>query len=389
MRRNWKRFAACAMTAVMLSGFSACSAGSSENSSVVSKSSASSVSEGASSSSTTDEISSDVSSKSQETESESTTETSEKRELMGSTEATDVNVGLIMGPPSMGLGWFLNEAKNGNTYNNYTMTVDGIDYSALAASLNENTYQIITCPSNVAAILYNNEDLQCDVKVISINNTGLLYVVTTDPSIQSLEDLKGRTVYSIGEGGPPEYTFEYLMDKSGLSDDVNLSFRSTPFEVVNLLQDEENSIALLPQPFVEVAKLLVENLNVPIDITAEWDKWNTDSKAESITTVSVVRTDFLEQHEQAVMEYLKLAKQSTDYTLSHVEEAAAWTEEFETFMNPEVAVDAIPQCNICTLTGEEMKEKLSGFIDIMYNFNPDAVGGKIPDDDFYYIPLEE
>ncbi len=377
------------MTAVMLAGFSACSAGSSESSSAVSESTASSVSEAGSSSSTADEISSEVSSISQETEQESAAETSEKRELMGSTEATDVNVGLIMGPPSMGLGWFLNEAKNGNTYNNYTMTVDGIDYSSLAASLNENTYQIITCPSNVAAILYNNEDLQCDVKVISINNTGLLYVVTTDPSIQSLEDLKGRTVYSIGEGGPPEYTFEYLMDKSGLADDVNLSFRSTPFEVVNLLQDEENSIALLPQPFVEVAKLLVENLNVPIDITAQWDKWNTDSKAESITTVSVVRTDFLEQHEQAVMEYLKLTKQSTDYTLSHVEEAAAWTEEFETFMNPEVAVDAIPQCNICTLTGEEMKEKLSGFIDIMYNFNPDAVGGKIPDDDFYYIPLEE
>jgi NitT/TauT family transport system substrate-binding protein len=255
--------------------------------------------------------------------------------------------------------------------------------------MNDNTYQIITCPSNVAAILYNNKDLQSSVKVISINNTGLLYIVTTDPSIQSLEDLRGRTVYSIGEGGPPEYTFEYLMEKTGMSSDVNLSFRSTPFEVVNLLQDEANSIALLPQPFVEVAKLLVENLNVPIDITAQWDAWNTDSKAESITTVSIVRTDFLEEHEQAVVEYLKLAKQSTDYTLSHVEEAAAWTEEFETFLNPEVAVDAIPQCNICTLTGEKMKEKLGGFIDIMYNFNPDAVGGAIPDDDFYYIPPEE
>ncbi len=390
MRKIWKGFTACLLAGAMMAGLSACSSGSANSAFQANSSSAASKVESESvstSSESTEEASKETSTASAETE--STSETSQEREIMGSTEATDVNVGLIMGPPSMGLGWFINEAKNGNTYNNFNMTVDGIDYSALSAELNENTYQIITCPSNVAAILYNNEDLQCDVKVISINNTGLLYIVTTDPSIQSLEDLKGRTVYSIGEGGPPEYTFEYLMEKTGMSGDVNLSFRSTPFEVVNLLQDEENSIALLPQPFVEVAKLLVENLNVPIDITDEWDKCNTDSNAESITTVSIVRKDFLEEHEQAVIEYLKMAKQSTDYTLEHVDEAAAWTEEFETFLNPEVAVDAIPQCNICTITGEEMKEKLSGFIDIMYNFNPDAVGGSIPDDDFYYIPPEE
>ncbi len=390
MRKIWKGFTACLLAGAMMAGLSACSSGSANSASQASSSSAASKVESESvstSSESTEEASKETNTAS--AEAESTSETSQEREIMGSTEATDVNVGLIMGPPSMGLGWFINEAKNGNTYNNFNMTVDGIDYSALSAELNENTYQIITCPSNVAAILYNNEDLQCDVKVISINNTGLLYIVTTDPSIQSLEDLKGRTVYSIGEGGPPEYTFEYLMEKTGMSEDVNLSFRSTPFEVVNLLQDEENSIALLPQPFVEVAKLLVENLNVPIDITDEWDKCNTDSNAESITTVSIVRKDFLEEHEQAVIEYLKMAKQSTDYTLEHVDEAAAWTEEFETFLNPEVAVDAIPQCNICTITGEEMKEKLSGFIDIMYNFNSDAVGGSIPDDDFYYIPPEE
>ena len=393
MRKKWKCIAAAALAASMLIGLTACGPGSSledgpgSTAGSTVESALESVPEDTGEEKGLAAEAGEADSKAASADKEDND--SENRELMGSPDAVDVNVGLIMGPPSMGLGWFINEARNGNTYNNFNMTVDGIDYSALSAELNENTYQIITCPSNVAAILYNNEDLQCGVKVISINNTGLLYIVTTDTSVQSLEDLKGRTVYSIGEGGPPEYTFEYLMDKSGLVNEVNLSFRSTPFEVVNLLQDEENSIALLPQPFVEVAKLLVTNLNVPIDITEEWDKWNADSKAESITTVSVVRTDFLEKHEQAVVEYLKMTKQSTDYTLEHVEEAAAWTEEFETFLNPEVAVDAIPQCNICTLTGKEMKEKLSGFIDIMYNFNPDAVGGTVPGDDFYYIPPED
>lgn len=235
-------------------------------------------------------------------------------------------------------------------------------------------------------ILYNNKDMKEQVKVISIGNLGLLYVMTTDPSINTMEDLKGRTLYSIGEGGPPEYTFGYLLKEYGLTEDVNFSFRATPFEVLNLLQEEPNSIALLPQPFVEVAKLLVPDPRVAINVTEAWDAMNTDSGAQSVTTVTVVRTKFLEEHEQAVKEYLDIAKQSTDYCLEHLDEAAQWTDDYETFLNPDIAKNAIPMCSIVTITGQEMKNILSGFLQIIYDSNPDAVGGKMPDDSFYYMP---
>ena len=315
-------------------------------------------------------------------------EPSDDISYMGSTDATEVNVGMIMGPPSMGMGWMIHENEEGNTYNDYNFEVGGVDYTALASKLNTGDYDIIHCPSNVGAILYNNKDLKEEVEVIDISNLGLLYILTTDDSIKSMDDLKGRTVYSIGEGGPPEYTFGYLLDQEGLSDDVNFSFRSTPFEVLNLLQDEEHSIALLPQPFVEVAKLLVPDLKVPIDITEEWDNLKLESGAESVTTITIVRKKFLEEHEQAVVEYLNLLKKSVAYSLSHVDEATEWTDTYETFLNPEVAADAIPYVNMCAITGQEMKEKLEGFLKIMYDYNPDAVGGSMPDDDFYYIPPE-
>lgn len=308
---------------------------------------------------------------------------------MGSSEAVDVNVGLIMGPPSMGLGYFISEAEAGNTYNHYNFEVTGVDYSAVAASLNQGDYDIATLPSNVAAILYNNKDMNEEVRVISIGNLGLLYILTADPGISTLDDLKGRTVYSIGEGGPPEYTFDFLLKEAGLTDHVNFSFRPTPFEVLNLLQEEKNSVALLPQPFVEVAKLLVPGLRVAIDVTEAWDGLNVESGAEAVTTVTVVRKAFLEEHEQAVVEYLDMAGKSTDYCLAHLDEAAAWTEKYETFLNPEIAKEAIPECSICTVTGAEMKNLLSGFLRIIYDFNPEAVGGKIPGDDFYYFPPEE
>ena len=307
----------------------------------------------------------------------------------GSDAAVDVNVGLIMGPPSMGLGYLMSEAEAGNTYNQFNFDIAGVDYTAVAASLNAGEYDIATLPSNVASIVYNNEDMNEDVKVISIGNLGLLYILTTDPSISTLEDLKGRTVYSIGEGGPPEYTFNYILEQANMKEDVNFSFRPTPFEVLNLLQEEENAVALLPQPFVEVAKLLVPDLRVAIDITETWDDVTKDEDVESVTTVTVVRKDFLEQHEQAVIEYLDMAKKSTDYVLENLDEAAAWTEKYETFLNPEIAKDAIPYSSIHTITGTEMKQILSGFLQIMYDFEPEAIGGKMPEDDFYYMPPEE
>lgn len=308
-------------------------------------------------------------------------------EYAGGTDACDVNVGLIMGPPSMGMGWFINEAKEGNTYNNFNFEVGGVDYTALASKFNTGDYDIIHCPSNVGAILYNNTDLKEEAVVADIGNLGLLYIMTTDPSVQSMQDLQGRNVYSIGEGGPPEYTMGYLLEQEGLTD-VNMSFKSTPFEVLNLLQDEENSIALLPQPFVEVAKLLVPGINTPIDITQEWDSLDLENGAESVTTITIVRKSFLEEHEEAVVEYLNMCKASVDYCLTNPKEAAAWTDEFETFLNGEVAEAAMPYVNICAITGNEMKDKLSGFLQIMYDYNPDAVGGAMPGDDFYYIPPE-
>lgn len=102
-------------------------------------------------------------------------------EYAGGTDACDVNVGLIMGPPSMGMGWFINEAKEGNTYNNFNFEVGGVDYTALASKFNTGDYDIIHCPSNVGAILYNNTDLKEEAVVADIGNLGLLYIMTTDP----------------------------------------------------------------------------------------------------------------------------------------------------------------------------------------------------------------
>lgn len=310
-----------------------------------------------------------------------------ERGLQGSTDPVGVRVGLILGPPSMGLSRFLQAADAGLTYNDFSFEVAGIDYAALAARFNQGDFDIVTLPSNLGAVLYNNDELRTEVRVISVNNLGVLYIVTADPSVSSLDDLRGRTVYSIGEGGTPEYTIATVLSGYGIADEVEMSYRPTPFEVLNLLQQEEGSIALLPQPFVELAKTMAEGLRTPIDITEEWARMpGNTTGSQAVTTHTIVNRRFLEEHEAAVVEYLQQAGASVDYTLDHIAETAALQEELGTFLNDEVAARAMPFCSMVNLTGTVMHDALSGFLAALHARNPDSIGGAMPGADFYYMP---
>lgn len=310
----------------------------------------------------------------------------EKRDLRGSAEACAVRVGLILGPPSMGLSQFLVAAQDKQTFNDYNFSLNGVDYVGLSAAFNQGDFDLCTLPSNIGPILFNNHELKNRYQVLSINNLGILYVMTTDPSIGSLSDLAGRTVYSYGEGGTPEYTIEALLRKTNMAKSFNLEFKSSPFEVLNLMQGEPNCVAILPQPFVSLSKIMVNPLYTPIDLTAEWDRAFKDSGSQAVTTTTIANRQFIEEHEQAVIEYLQMADQSVAWTLANMKTAAALQEELGTFLNNAVALDAMPQLNLVNLTGVAMRTAFSGFLEELYQANPASIGGQVPGDDFYYLP---
>ena len=49
-----------------------------------------------------------------------------------------------------------------------------------------------------------------------------------------------------------------------------------------------------------------------------------------------------------------------------------------------VAEKALPYCNIVCITGAELLEKLPGYLSVLYNADPAAVGGAMPDNSFYF-----
>lgn len=301
--------------------------------------------------------------------------------LMASAEET-VRVGGMKGPTTMGivsLGVPMVEKEEANVYEKIMVTAAD---ELMPMVINEEV-DIALVPANVASILYNKT--KGGVKVIDVNTLGVLYVVECGETISSIEDLKGKTVYLTGKGTSPDFVAQYLLDKHGLtSEDVKLEYKSEPAEVVSVLTEDENAVGLLPQPFVTVAGMQNENLRIALDLTAEWEAAQDDGSS-LVTGVTIVRTAYLEENEEAVKGFLADHAMSAAYTNEHTEEAAAMIAELEIVPKAPIAQKAIPYCNITCVDGEEMQAALSGYLQALYDLEPSSVGGAVPAEDFYYI----
>ena len=297
----------------------------------------------------------------------------------------DVNVMALKGPTAMGMVEFMNEADSGTiTDNNYHLNITAAT-DEVSAALAQGTTDIAAVPANLASVLYNNTE--GGVQVLAINTLGVLYIVESGDTVHSVEDLRGKTIYASGKGNTPEAALNYVLTQNGIdpSTDVTIEWKSEQAECLSALMAEENAIAMLPQPFVTTAQAQSESLRVALDLTEEWDALQADSETPStlVTGVVVARTAFAEEHPEVVSAFLDRYQESVDYVNSNVEEAAQLVGQYE-IVTAEVAQKALPECNIVFIEGAEMKEKLSGYLSVLFEQNPQSVGGALPDDAFYF-----
>lgn len=298
-----------------------------------------------------------------------------------------VRVGGLKGPTSMGIASLGVESSEYEAHNSYEKVMVTVA-DELTAELLSKKVDIALIPANVASVLYNKTE--GGIKVIDINTLGVLYVTETGQTVSSVEDLKGKTVYLTGKGTTPDFVLQYLLKMHGLTtEDVKLEYKSEPTEVVSVLTEEENAVGLLPQPFVTVAQMQNEKIRIALDLTKEWDALQEEDGSALVTGVTVVRTEFLEENEEAVAGFLEDHEHSTAYTNEHPEEAAALIEELGIVAKAPIAQKAIPMCNITYIDGEEMQDKLGGYLAALYEMEPKSVGGALPDEAFYYMAQEE
>ena len=290
---------------------------------------------------------------------------------------TPIKVGALKGPTAMGMAQMLDD-------NQYEFTISASP-DEIVPMIVQGQVDIAAVPANLAAVLYQKTQKQ--VNVLAVNTLGILYLVENGNSIQSVEDLKGKTIYASGKGSTPEYALNYILKENGMdpASDVTIEWKSEHSECVAALANDPSGIAMLPQPFVTTAQKKNPAIRVALDLTEEWDKTqeNKEEKSTLLTGVVIARTEFVKKHPEAVSDFLERYASSVDFVNADTDQAAKLVGQYE-IVTEEVAKKALPECNIVCVTGEEMQKQLSGYLKVLYDANAESIGGSLPEDEFYY-----
>lgn len=323
------------------------------------------------------------------TEQTTEAEVQTEADLQGDIQAdpTTVNIVALKGPTAMGMVYFMDQNEQGNTADNQYQFSIAAAVDEVTPMLVKGEVDIAAVPANLASVLYNNTEGQ--VQVMAINTLGVLYLLGNGEELTAVEELKGKTIYASGKGATPEYALNYILSANGIDPqtDVTIEWKSEHTECLSALLADEEAIAMLPQPFVTTAQMKNEKINVIMDLTREWEKLQENSEAPSalLTGVAVVRKEFAQSHPEAVAAFLGHYQQSVQFVNENITEAAELVGKYE-IVTKEVAEKALPYCNITYIDGTQMKEKLSGYLSVLFEQNPKAVGGTLPAADFYYLP---
>ncbi len=312
--------------------------------------------------------------------------------------ATDVRVYTLNGTTGFGMAKLMDDAAKGAfSTENYTFDVK-TDASEVLAALVSGDVDIAALPTNAASTVYNRT--QGGVKILAINTLGCLFLLNTgDTAVTSIADLSGKTVYCPAQN--PTFIFTYLCQQNGLEvitdgtpGEGQVLIDSTSYAAPASLRDAvaagKVELAVLPEPMVTIAVSKAQTatpavtVNIDLDLTAEWDKL--PGKAGTLVQgCVVVRTAFLEEHPEAVANFLTAYEASINYLNENPAEAAALVQTYGIFENAAVAEKAIPKCNVRYIDGGEMKEAVGTYLEILSEVNANSIGGQVPEDDFYHI----
>ena len=306
---------------------------------------------------------------------------SEEEEAAAPLSVTEpLRIAGLKGPTTMGLVNLLSMEQAGTAAMDYDLQLYGAA-DEIVPLLIKGELDMAAIPANLAATLYQKTN--GGIQAVAVNTLGVLYVVEQGDTVHSMADLKGRTILSTGKGTTPEYVLRYLLTANGLDPDkdVDIQYYSEATEVTAQMASTQDAIAVLPQPYVTAAGLKDDTLRVALDLTAEWDKV---ADTQLITGVTVVRKAYAEEHPDVVAAFLADYAQSVNAANTDLDGTAALCEEQGVVAKAAIAKKALPNCNIVCLTGEELKADAAGYLQVLYDADPAAVGGALPGEDFYW-----
>lgn len=287
---------------------------------------------------------------------------------------TEIRIAALKGPTGMGMV----KLADKQNYPNYTVSIEASP-DALNPRIISGEVDVAAVPVNLASVLYNK--LDGDISVLAVSTLGVLYVLEAGSEVNSVADLAGKTVYATGQGATPEYILNYLLDKNGVAGSVEVNYVGEHAALATMLANGSAEIGMLPEPNVTSTLAGNDNLRIALNLTEEWNKV---CSTELVQGVVIARKSFVNEHPEAIEQFLREYEKSSAFVNENIDEAAKLIVDAGILGNVEIAKKAIPNCNISFSKGEAMHKAVEGMLAVLFEANPKSIGGKLPDKDFYY-----
>uniref|UniRef100_A0A7C3IEE4 ABC transporter substrate-binding protein n=1 Tax=Gracilinema caldarium TaxID=215591 RepID=A0A7C3IEE4_9SPIR len=263
----------------------------------------------------------------------------------------------------------------------YSISVEALAQADLmAAKFLSGEAQVGILPPNVAAKIASSGK---GIAVAAVIGQGMLKLISADPAVTRIEDLKGKTVEVAGQGATPDYVFRRILRfyKIDPDKDIQLGYALAYPEMAQSLIAGKISLALLPEPFATMALAGNKSLKIVGDIQAEWVKAGGSDNYPM--TVLVMSRDLAQKHPAAVKAIYESVQNSIFWVTAHPAEAGALVEQYNLGLKASVAAAAIPKSSYVFIPAPQARPSLESLFKAFLEYAPQSIGGKLPADSFY------
>ena len=294
--------------------------------------------------------------------------------------AQSIRVGLLNGPTCIPAAYIIENDKS-ITFQKFA------DPQALLPKLIKKEIDVGFMPLNVAAKVYNsgNKVLICS----AVTGLGNLSLITTDPNLRRIADLKGKKLYVAGQGATPEYLLRYILEENKLTygdekgKDLSLDFSIPTAQLASQLISGKIKYALVPEPFATIAKLKSDKVRVAVDLQKEYLEITGEQEIYPLS-VMVVRADYAKENAEIFDSFLTEYEKAVSWTINNPKEAGILSEKNGLGLTAEVVENSIPLSNYTFLNADKSVNQIEAMLLLFLKCDTTSIGGKLPDKDFYY-----
>ncbi|MCC3869768.1 ABC transporter substrate-binding protein [Terrisporobacter mayombei] len=243
-------------------------------------------------------------------------------------------------------------------------------------------YDIALVPTDMAAKVYNKNS---NYEICASIGQGSYYLVTTDSSITGFNNtLVNKDVAILEKNSMIDTTVKSILKENNVNESlVNYRYVNSAPELVTALASGTVRTGVVPETYLTTLLYKHSGLKILTSTNDAYDKtFNTQGGYPQFSVI--VKKDFVKNNKKFVDKFLSKIKESIDFVNTNPLQAGAYGEEFKISVKPQVLSKAIKRCNLKFKEVDEFKKNYEEFFAILYDYNNEVVGGKVPDDSIYY-----